>query len=133
MFSLSVPGVSSLGAAPPDALVIGSRLDVVDALLAAGIERVVLACSADAVRHALRGAKAGDHMMVVVDPSARGPVLSGLRERPDLLPSLTVFVRGAVLDVEDRRTLRQAFATVWCSADLPASALARVAMHRAAA
>ncbi len=132
MFSLSVPGSSMPGRERPDAIVVGARLDIVDALLSAGMSNVVLACSCDALRHALASASDRD-LVVIFDPSPHGPTLAALGQSASLLSRCTVLVRGTHVDPADRAILARAASTIWCDDHLSAVALARTALHRMAA
>jgi hypothetical protein len=132
MFTLSVPGSSMPGRDRPDAIVVGTRLDIVDALLSAGMQNVVLACSTDALRHALTCA-AGRDLVLIFDPSPHGPTLTGLGTATSMLSRCTVLVRGTHVEPADRAALTRAAATIWCDECLTPMALARTAQHRMAA
>lgn len=132
MFTLSVPGTSVPGSAHPDAIVAGTRIDVVEALLSAGMDNVVMACSGDALLHALRCAT-GEELLVVLDSHAASSLLSALRRAPALLGRCIILVQGMTLAETDRAILKNARATLWCDDALLLPALARAARHRCAA
>ena len=132
MFTLSVPGSSMPGRDRPDAIVVGTRLDIVDALLSTGMHNVVLACSCDALRHALISA-GGRDLVLIFDPGPHGPTLATLGAATSLLEHCTILVRGTHVSSADRAVLARAGATIWCDEHLSAAALARTAHHRMAA
>ena len=132
MFSLSVPGTSVPGHEHPDAIVVGGQLDIVDALLSAGMDNVVLACSSDALRHALIRAT-GPDVLLILDAHGGRPMLQGLRAPEQELQRCTVLVRGTHLDAGDSAALKHAKLTIWCADGISPAAIAHVACRRMAA
>ena len=125
MLSIAVPGSSVPGPAVPDIVVLGANLDIVDALLTSGLSNVVLACSTDALRHAM--SRAGfSGTTVLIDARHHRVLPALLRTHRHLFERSNVVIWGDALDRENavESCLRS---LVWCSAALTPSAVAGLA------
>jgi len=125
MLSISVPGSSIPGASVPDIVVLGANLDIVDALLASDMSNVVLACTTDALRHAM--SRAGFVGTVVLVDARHHHVLPALfRTHRHLFEHSSVIVWGDVADANNEFA-RCVQSLVWCSAALAPRAVAGLA------
>lgn len=130
MFSIAVPGTPIPGRDVPDIIVVGSELDIVDLLVCVGMSNIVLACSDDALRHAMRHARSVG-TLVLVDARRRREIPSVVREEARLFERCTVLVWGAAAD-HDQKLAGTAGSLLWCSATVtPRAVAALAASHRA--
>lgn len=128
MFAVSVPGSSIPGPEIPDVVVVGSKLDIVDALLGAGVSSIVLACSGDALRHAMRRAREVG-TVVILDARGRGEIAPDVIARASDFRQSTVLVWGAT-DAEDATFTAFAARVLWCCESVSPRAIAKIASSR---
>ncbi len=126
MFSIAVPGSSVPGPDVPDVIVVGSELDIVDALVGAGFSNIVLACSSDALRHAMsRARRVGT--LVLVDARRERTVPSVMHDDPRMFERCSVLVWGAHT-ARDEKLARTAGSLLWCSETVASRTVAALAV-----
>lgn len=127
MFALSVPGGPISDA--PDVIVAGSKLDIVEALLDAGLTNVVLACSGDALVHAMQAARRS-HAVVLVDAREDGKLPTPLTKLPWTLGHLPMLVWGATCGLARTVATEGGAPRLWCSRLLGPRAIAAITAAR---
>ena len=126
MFSIAVPGSSIPGPSVPDVVVASSELELVDSLIEAGFVNVVLACTAEALRHTMLGVGRRTTVLVVDARFRRLPTL--FTREPELFAGSRLLIWGGAAEDGDSALGRTA---MWCSGSLTASAVAGLAASHA--